>query len=726
MTSAMRSLLLSLIALSATAVVLSAKPDDLTSEQQKQLDQDKIIVTENTWRQIFTPYIFAGQPVFITSDSVLHAYHVLLEESIAQMESQQALRMAGVLDAVLAQINPDTVDGVPPEAVERAQLLLGTAARLVGSHWGEGTALDAKIAAEVKRVEAAEGLHLPAWMKPGHGLVALDYRVFKPAGFYTRSASLQRYFRALRWMQTVPLRLQDPAELEAARVLGEAVWEEGSLPVLASLWTSLSGAATTPALCLLKEFRRPSENVVKAASRGADGEVDKLFVFPSAALPDAKLMERTTNPRRPYPDPLDIGAWLGSPLALQLLKTEDDTVIKAIGATPGPSYPASLYGDYLGCLTRLLEAPEPDAPPFMGTPPWERKSLNTALSGWALMRHAWALMRHAWALQAEEDSFGFPADEPYPGFVEPVPVFFHALAQLILHTVDGFEELDALTPSPQLFAADAAALIPMVEHEADGLRRRMQPWLNRSLDAGETTEAEIAQLEKDCSVSEELSTALRPVAPIVEGLWPYPPLDAVTGEFDGDKWDDVTGVFDVDKLLSSLREIASGKHEAAFLDLTRKGYTTTLRKRWVELLSITMRLENRAHRQLRGIEPDGTEEDFMVNYGETLGSILFYEGTSYHKPRDDAPLATAVFNHTGGQFLIAGTGRPREIRVLYPWKGKEILCRGAIIPFHSELSDTHLTDKEWRASLDTAKPPASPTWLRPILSPDAPAKPPKK
>ena len=35
MTSAMRSLLLSLIALSATAVALSAKPDDLTPEQQK-------------------------------------------------------------------------------------------------------------------------------------------------------------------------------------------------------------------------------------------------------------------------------------------------------------------------------------------------------------------------------------------------------------------------------------------------------------------------------------------------------------------------------------------------------------------------------------------------------------------------------------------------------------------------------------------------------------------
>ena len=703
----MRSLLLALIALSNTAVVLSAKPDDLTPEQLKQLDQDKIIVTDNTWRQIFTPYIFASQPVFITSDSVLHAYHVLLEESVAQMESQQALRMPTVLEGVLAQIKPETVEGVPPEAIEHARLLLGTAARLAGSHWGEGTAIDAAIATEVKRVEAAEGLHLPSWMKPGHWLVALDYRVFKPAGFYTRSASLQRYFRALRWMQTVALRLQDPTELAAARVLGAALREEGSLPVLASLWTSLSGAAAAPALTHMYAPSWSSEQLVEAANREVDGEVDKVFIFPSAALPDAKLMDRTTSPQRPYPDLMDVGAWLGSPLALRLLKTEDAAVLKAIAAKPERENSDMLYGDYLGCLARLLDAPEPDAPSFMSTPAWERKSLNTTLSGWALMRHTWAL-------QAREDACLLPAGTPYPGFVEPAPTFFHALGQLILETVDRFAELDALAPSPQLFASDAAALIPMVEREADGLRRRMQPWLNRPPTAGDFTETETAQLEKDCAVSEELATALRPVATLVEGVSYFVPGDVVTA------------VSDVDKLLASLREIAAGKHEAAFLNLHRKRQTPTLRSRWVELLSITMKLENRAHRQLRGIEPDDDEKHFIVAYGEILGGILFYEGNSYHAPRDDAPLATSVFNHAGGQFLIAGTGRPREIRVLYPWKGKEILCRGAIIPFHSQLSDAHLTDKEWRARLDTPTPPATPDWLRPILSPDAPAKPPKK
>ncbi|MFN0129054.1 MAG: DUF3160 domain-containing protein, partial [Verrucomicrobiales bacterium] len=244
----MRSLVLFLIALFATAGAPAAEPDGLTTEQRGQLARDKIIVTGETWRQIFSPYIFAGQPVFITSDSVLHAYHVLLEESAAQMESRQALRIAAELEGMLAQIKPEPADGASAEAIDRAWLVLGTAARLAGSHWSGGAAVDEIIAAEAKRVEAAEGLHLPAWMKPGHGLEALDYRVFKPAGFYTRSASLQRYFRALRWLQIVPFRIRDAEELAAASVLGAALWQEGSLPVLAAQWASLIDAAAAPPL----------------------------------------------------------------------------------------------------------------------------------------------------------------------------------------------------------------------------------------------------------------------------------------------------------------------------------------------------------------------------------------------------------------------------------------------------------------------------------------------
>ena len=48
-------------------------------------DQDN-----ETFKQVFSAYIGSPLPVFVTSDSVLNAYHVLLEESIRRMETARA------------------------------------------------------------------------------------------------------------------------------------------------------------------------------------------------------------------------------------------------------------------------------------------------------------------------------------------------------------------------------------------------------------------------------------------------------------------------------------------------------------------------------------------------------------------------------------------------------------------------------------------------------------
>lgn len=93
----MKSLtLLGFLFLSAVpGVPAKEKSGDLSPEQSAQLQRDKILVTPKTWSQVFSPYIFAGQPVFITSDSALQAFYVLLEESMAQAEDRQAVRLPG-------------------------------------------------------------------------------------------------------------------------------------------------------------------------------------------------------------------------------------------------------------------------------------------------------------------------------------------------------------------------------------------------------------------------------------------------------------------------------------------------------------------------------------------------------------------------------------------------------------------------------------------------------
>jgi hypothetical protein len=105
------------------------------------------------------------------------------------------------------------------------------------------------------------------------------------------------------------------------------------------------------------------------------------------------------------------------------------------------------------------------------------------------------------------------------------------------------------------------------------------------------------------------------------------------------------------------------------------------------------------------------EIDFLKGYGEQLGWIMFYDGNSYTTPRDDAPRVVDIFARDG-RFLEVGIAKPRAFYVLYPWQGKEILCRGAVLPYHEFVHDKRLTDEAWRNLLSSPARPAPPSWAR--------------
>src|SRR5438132_8656459 len=58
----------------------------LSDREIELLRKNKLAIGEWSYKQIFTPYLGGKTPVFITADSVLNGFHVLLEESIYRME----------------------------------------------------------------------------------------------------------------------------------------------------------------------------------------------------------------------------------------------------------------------------------------------------------------------------------------------------------------------------------------------------------------------------------------------------------------------------------------------------------------------------------------------------------------------------------------------------------------------------------------------------------------
>jgi Protein of unknown function (DUF3160) len=160
---------------------------------------------------------------------------------------------------------------------------------------------------------------------------------------------------------------------------------------------------------------------------------------------------------------------------------------------------------------------------------------------------------------------------------------------------------------------------------------------------------------------------------------------------------------------------------ASLADLTYifGGSFVVLDYRWSKLADISRRLERLAHKQLRQVSFSAEEESFLRDYGERLANIMFYEGHSYLHPRDDTPRIVDVYSNAKlGKHLLAGTGRPRTIWVLYPMKGKEILCRGAVLPYYEFTSTQRLTDTEWKTLLDSPHRPEFPTWIQPLMVKD--------
>lgn len=370
-------------------------------------------------------------PRFITSDSILNAFHRLVAESTRVVDELGGSRLQRALRAVWEGLG----DG-PPEALARARMLVGVALRLLGEELELGPEVDA----EVERVCQAQGPHFPTWLSPATAdFAGLDYARYKVRGFYTSTPALGRYFRAVTWLQSVPLRVELQVDLQAAWQLARAQDHE-TLDALRSNWQALADPADWD-LSLFTGRESWDEFCDRVAALPPPPALnDQLALmrapnirFLSArALPDS-LFFLQHDPTS-LPDPRALCAALGSRLAGRTFSGE-------VGRVETDS--RHLFSAYLGVLRRLLQPPPGSAPAFMRGEAWERKSCQTALCGWALMRHTWAL--HA------KDSYLTLGLHDYPrpkGFVEPVPEFYRALADLSERFRTTLDGLGALDPDP--------------------------------------------------------------------------------------------------------------------------------------------------------------------------------------------------------------------------------------------------------------------------------------
>ncbi|MEK7469889.1 MAG: DUF3160 domain-containing protein [Planctomycetota bacterium] len=711
-----------------------AKLAGLTDAEVERLAKQKILIAGPQRLQVFQVYEGSRVPTFVTSDAVLNAFHVLFEESVVRLERSRSERLAGVLRPIWDGI-PEAIkrfewpEDEKQDAVRRAQITIGVGLRLLGaeSPGASKDVLDA-IEAEIGRVLAGKERLRPEWLGPhDDGFPFIDYSRFEPRGFYTRDERLRAYFRASAWLQAVPFRTGQDREILTAAVISEAIgdragrWEYEHFNRVRTSLLGRYGDLTIPFRAFsdrpwskedLRTYRKDCEESWKSANPQKDDPVDALAprfhgfepclrVFPAALLPEGRLFDLWCDPRvQPTREPsgLFVAAALGGDFAraealAHRTPGEAEELARVIDACRSLPSCGGLYGDYLHCLEALLDEAEPDAPAFVSSDPWKRKSTNAALAGWAQARHTWVL-------QAREDVMWGGKEDTLAGFVEPDPEFFSRLAELIERSSTLLEKEGAFDESlsRQEFlwlAKDLAESLrgggsPRAWTEIEGMvmygrKSGIVDWFS-CLRSGEEFAGIPSQQEL---TPEELPKVLKAVErdiKLLEGSDPLPRL-----------------------LASCVSDI-----------------TPPLQLTWRRLERLCRRLEAMSQKQLRGRPWDQEERHFLLNFGPELGAAMLYEGNSYEHPNDDAPRVSSVYadlrDPRAPRYFQAGIARPRALYVLYPWNGEECLCRGVVVPYREFVGPNRLGDAEWRALLDSKDAPPSPSWMEPVVSPEPPGK----
>ncbi|WP_324726024.1 DUF3160 domain-containing protein [Actomonas aquatica] len=707
----------------------------LTPADVERLQRDKLMIEDVQLKQIFEAYTEPQGPVFVTSDVLLNAFMVLFEDSMREVELRRAGQLRIALESLVESARKEMAserNAYTAEALrggwERAQRVVGPAACLLGTDpefFDEAVRVD--IAREVARIRAAAVVALPEWVGPPRpSLQAIDYRSMRPVGLYAGGELLQNYFRAVRWLQTVPLRAEVDEELTAIALLGYAhgrrgqavfddftVWwgrqdDRGLEEASHEFQNLLDGRGPSGAEAdwdlkladrrrwLLRE-RMDTEawgrlrNTLQLPDGGEEELAEWEFrVLSGFRLPDALALQGDGKPGAFRPG-LVVAAMLGSELAWRELDRRgdvgrDDEFVAAGRAEWRPedlrkAYPPSLYDDYLEVLAALVELAEPDAPEFMRGEAWAAKSNQTLLAGWAQMRHAATL-------QAKESALYFGMVMVPPGFVEPNPTFHHRFANLVARVLSELEKEKVFEPS--------------VAVEVDRLRQAADAFEALGLHREGATAADFEALseeqQRDYQAAMHAGSEEVFFGVMVLGTEDDSPVGFAKAHAD---------------YLQLLRQKADDLEAGRVAPPEGDG---ALEGRWRSLERLTRQLEAMVHKQLRGQAWTPEEERLLRGFGEAMGGVMGYDGNSWLTPRDDAPRWTAVLNDPAfDRVLAVGTGRPRLIHVLYPWNGHEVLCQGAVMSYYEYAARERLTDGEWLELLDSKYAPALPEWVEPIL-----------
>ncbi|MCP4958773.1 MAG: DUF3160 domain-containing protein [Actinomycetia bacterium] len=438
---------------------------------QQQLLENGFVVVPGTTRHfhhIYESAAYEAYPVFLTTDTAYHVWHLAFDKILREVEQQSLLPeledMVERLVELARRQEADLVGTELAEAANRVTQYYEVAAALLDL---DVSPIGPLASAEVALVLAADAVAVSPTTGGDAGSPfitrRIDYTLFRPRGHYTRSESLEKYFRAMSHLgnnaflvdegmllgiMASKVLLTDPAVVESWRLIYEPTsWLVGAADdytpfelgavveqVVPSGWSDMSVFADPSVVDSVGQAllsMRPVEINPEAAS---------MRIMGSRLVVDSFILDQLVAPNvagRFEASPLDLAAAFGSDWALATQQAAGNTdfdgyddqmaaMRELIASRSDGDWGATVYDAWLWAVRPMWSPHGEQYPQFMQTDAWDAKSHQTGLGSYTELKHDTILYTKQAVAEA---GFEEPPDPPRH-WVEPEPVVFERLAAI--------------------------------------------------------------------------------------------------------------------------------------------------------------------------------------------------------------------------------------------------------------------------------------------------------
>lgn len=470
-------------------------------EIKQKLLENGFVVTNSGDYEFFSQYEanrYAMTPNFITTDSMLHTYHLYFSHLLKNIEQHYLYdELKTVCEEMITASKEqyELLSGTTWEnAAKRNMAYFTVALKLLDDSVQPDPLVADIVGQELKLISDASQITvspLMSWENSSDRPLEEDYSQYIVRGYYEENETLSQYFKVMMWFGRLTFRQSNDEETKSAVLMTSAMTNCGAAESWNKIYdvtTFFMGASDDPGVyeyaSVLEEVYKNADLTVLTADTDKwvefkeklselepplinsvpiyesetgeerDAQIEGFRFMGQRQTFDAVAMqklvyqavtENSEGEKRMLPSAMDIPAVFGSSEAEEILKEEGAFDFKNYGENlkklqstvadeNDAAWKVSLYSNWMNTIRPLTEEKGEGYPFFMQNDAWTRKQLNTFLGSFTELKHDSVL--YSKQVYAEMGGGG-EEERDFRGYVEPQPKVYAGLAYLCALTREG-------------------------------------------------------------------------------------------------------------------------------------------------------------------------------------------------------------------------------------------------------------------------------------------------